>query len=144
MKSLFGILLGSTACNAILLEHGVPKNIAFWVTLYGFGLVSYMILKLASLTVKDEGSIKGNKKDFRKGSVGGRQMVRGGAIFCNGTSTSSSFNPFNNCIMDCNSDRNEDIKSTKLKRENWGKWLQDDSKQRQYFHLYTSLLPSHK
>lgn len=55
-KTLFGILCGSTLCNALLLKWGVPKAVAFWMTLYGFGLVSYAILRIvASLSTTKGG-----------------------------------------------------------------------------------------
>lgn len=46
--TLSGILVGSTIMNGLLLKAGVNKKVAFWVTLYGFGFVSYLILKLTS------------------------------------------------------------------------------------------------
>ncbi len=38
-------LIGSTIGNALLIKHGVPRNIAFWGTILSFGVVNFFLLK---------------------------------------------------------------------------------------------------
>ncbi len=38
-------LIGSTICNIALLRKGVSKTVAFWGTVFGFGIVNFMVLK---------------------------------------------------------------------------------------------------
>lgn len=41
-------LVLSTFLNAFMLKNGVPKNIAFWGTLYGFGVMNFLVLSWLS------------------------------------------------------------------------------------------------
>jgi len=38
-------LVGSTVGNALLIGQGVPKNVAFWSTILGFGVINFFLLK---------------------------------------------------------------------------------------------------
>lgn len=38
-------LVGSTVGNALLIGQGVPKNVAFWSTIIGFGVINFFLLK---------------------------------------------------------------------------------------------------
>lgn len=38
-------LIGSTICNISLLRKGVSKNVAFWGTVFGFGIFNFFVLK---------------------------------------------------------------------------------------------------
>ena len=40
-------LVASTFFNAFLIDLGLSKNIAFWVTLYGFGVINFFLLSLS-------------------------------------------------------------------------------------------------
>jgi len=118
--TLSGILVGSTICNAILLKSGVPKRIAFWATLYGFGLISFLILKLASMSnqqggekLKSVSSVKETKKMVRNQTVVGR--TRGGA------ESVLVRSPFISIFG-----RDDgDIRSMFIDRRNWGELLND-------------------
>lgn len=67
--TLFGMLVGSTICNNILLKLGVSKDVAFWTTLYGFGLVSFAILSLAASMSKKKDQV-GVATKVKKGGAG--------------------------------------------------------------------------
>mmetsp|Transcript_17669 Transcript_17669/g.26312 ORF Transcript_17669/g.26312 Transcript_17669/m.26312 type:complete len:229 (-) Transcript_17669:86-772(-) len=41
-------LVLSTFLNAFMLKNGVPKNIAFWGTMYGFGVINFLVLSRLS------------------------------------------------------------------------------------------------
>ena len=121
---LSGILVGSTICNILLLKNGVPKKLAFWITLYGFGFVSFILLKFVSATQpkdvvkKNDNVVKKTQakpKTKTKTNVGKSQkaIARGGAAFMN--------------IVSLNDVRGGDIISTVVDRRNWGKLLEDDN-----------------
>ena len=38
-------LVGSTIGNAVLMRQGVPKNVAFWSTIFGFGILNFFLLR---------------------------------------------------------------------------------------------------
>jgi len=38
-------LVGSTIGNVVLMRKGVPKDVAFWSTVFGFGILNFFLLK---------------------------------------------------------------------------------------------------
>lgn len=38
-------LVGSTIGNALLMKQGIPKNVAFWSTIFGFGILNFFLLR---------------------------------------------------------------------------------------------------
>jgi hypothetical protein len=45
-------LVGSTVGNALLMRQGIPKNVAFWSTIFGFGILNFFLLKYLISTKK--------------------------------------------------------------------------------------------
>lgn len=45
-SSYFISLVGSTICNLALSRRGMSKNVAFWGTIFGFGLLNFFLLKI--------------------------------------------------------------------------------------------------
>ena len=37
-------MVGSTVLNACLIEIGLKKNVAFWSTILGFGVINYFVV----------------------------------------------------------------------------------------------------
>jgi hypothetical protein len=66
-------LVVSTFFNAFLLQRGVSRNIAFWVTLYGFGVVNFILLKNVTDTSKE----KNHQSEHGNSAL---QPIRGGAF----------------------------------------------------------------
>jgi len=55
-------LIGSTIGNAVLMQRGIPKNVAFWSTILGFGVVNFFLLRYliaGGVDKVDEGTKKG-------------------------------------------------------------------------------------
>mmetsp|Transcript_19618 Transcript_19618/g.28964 ORF Transcript_19618/g.28964 Transcript_19618/m.28964 type:complete len:233 (-) Transcript_19618:13-711(-) len=38
-------LVGSTVGNALLMKQGISKNVAFWSTIFGFGILNFFLLR---------------------------------------------------------------------------------------------------
>mmetsp|Transcript_14517 Transcript_14517/g.21402 ORF Transcript_14517/g.21402 Transcript_14517/m.21402 type:complete len:120 (-) Transcript_14517:149-508(-) len=70
-------LVLSTLGNAVLLKHGVQKNIAFWGTLYSCAIINYFLLKWFSMQESANQDIMKDGKKVRGGSM---ESFRGGAI----------------------------------------------------------------
>lgn len=87
-------LVGSTVGNALLIGQGVPKNVAFWSTILGFGVINFFLLKFmvggssSSSSSNNNNSSRNGKEEqvlaqgkqkskMRKRSV---MKVRGGAM----------------------------------------------------------------
>jgi len=98
---LSGILVGSTIMNGLLLKAGVNKKVAFWVTLYGFGLVSYLILKLTSSSEESTESVSVNS------------VTRGGTLYVSPSWKNASNVKQNSC--------------TTVDRVDWGTLLEEDN-----------------
>lgn len=83
-------MIGSTIGNLLLIKQGVPKNIAFWGTIVGFGFVNFFLLSF--LVGGDKGEAthekeqeKSNKKTLSKKVRGNNKSkvlgkVRGGYV----------------------------------------------------------------
>lgn len=77
----FASLIGSTICNLSLIRYGMSKNIAFWSTIFGFGLCNFFLLRIfigQDADGKGESSVDATfkGKGGRKGSQQGRQTGR--------------------------------------------------------------------
>mmetsp|Transcript_16606 Transcript_16606/g.21608 ORF Transcript_16606/g.21608 Transcript_16606/m.21608 type:complete len:224 (-) Transcript_16606:126-797(-) len=68
-------LVASTAMNAALLANGVPKTFAFWTTLYGFGIINFILLSKISKKTTSSEPIQKDHTSTR----GGGLYSRGGA-----------------------------------------------------------------
>jgi hypothetical protein len=82
-------LIGSTIGNAILIKQGVPKNVAFWGTILGFGVINFFLLKYlmtksnANVEVgKNTGHVSTNKKSVPPVQKRAVTKVRGGQQTC--------------------------------------------------------------
>ena len=57
-------LIGSTICNIALLRKGMSKNVAFWGTVFGFGMFNFFVLKFLIGDKKEgNGEVDSNSKD---------------------------------------------------------------------------------
>ena len=85
-------LIGSTIGNAVLLKQGVQKDVAFWGTILGFGVINFFLLKFlisgsgagAEEVTEEKNSAqatKGKRSQMRK-SKKGLNGIRGGQT-CN-------------------------------------------------------------
>ena len=73
-------LVGSTIGNSILIKNGVPKNVAFWGTIIGFGVINFFLLKFlmgkSSAEDNDISPVHNKTKGARK-KVQSKQIPRG-------------------------------------------------------------------
>ena len=77
-------LVGSTIGNALLMRQGIPKNVAFWSTIFGFGILNFFLLKYLISTKKAaEDSQEQLVVQEAKSAPAGKRLpfkkVRGGA-----------------------------------------------------------------
>ncbi|GFH59791.1 hypothetical protein CTEN210_16267 [Chaetoceros tenuissimus] len=75
-------LVGSTIGNAVLIQNGIDRNIAFWGTIIGFGFVNFFLLKYLiqgrTEEDKEEELKKNGRKTMDKKQVGRLSRFRGG------------------------------------------------------------------
>ena len=101
-------LIGSTICNIALLRKGMSKNVAFWGTVFGFGMFNFFVLKFLigdkqegdseeDSNSKDDGnstrrygSSRKNANDSKNGSKKNDGWRRRSTATTNRRSTSSS------------------------------------------------------
>lgn len=78
-------LVGSTIGNAVLIQNGIDRNIAFWGTIIGFGFVNFFLLKYLiqgrTQEDKEEELKKNGRKIVDKKQVGRLSRFRGGYQF---------------------------------------------------------------
>ena len=65
-------LIVSTFFNAFLLERGISKNVAFWFTLYGFGIINFILLS----RVSDSQKVKDHQSEHGVGRGGAFHPTR--------------------------------------------------------------------
>ena len=74
-------LFGTTIANAMLIQQGVPKAIAFWGTIYGFGVINFFLLRYliagkgGDSRVGDETKVDGVQKKMNHRSAEARRGV---------------------------------------------------------------------
>eukprot|EP00554_Chaetoceros_debilis_P000385 CAMPEP_0194089684 /NCGR_PEP_ID=MMETSP0149-20130528/35620_1 /TAXON_ID=122233 /ORGANISM="Chaetoceros debilis, Strain MM31A-1" /LENGTH=254 /DNA_ID=CAMNT_0038773699 /DNA_START=101 /DNA_END=862 /DNA_ORIENTATION=+ len=62
-------MVGSTIGNMLLIKQGVPKNIAFWGTIMGFGFVNFFLLKFLVGGGQDEATEEGKQEKSKKSNL---------------------------------------------------------------------------